>query len=96
MDTLNELSRTLDQVIDVGASASTVMQAAERELDRRKSRIDQLEFLLHRMVLLVDDVESDSEGHYPRPNTGCLECTLGTVPNDKNTCLLYTSDAADE
>lgn len=85
MDALNELSRTLDQVIDVGQNASDVMQHAERELDRRKARIDQLEFLLHRFVLAHETTEADSEGHYPHPDTGCIECTLGTVPDIRNT-----------
>lgn len=87
MDTLNELSRTLDQIIGVGSAASEAMRKAEIELDRRKALTDQLEYLLHRMVLAHEKCEGDSEGHWPQPDHGCIECTLGTVPNDKNTGL---------
>lgn len=93
MDALNELTRTLDQVTYVGGAASEAMRKAEAALDARQARIDQLELLAHRLVLLIDDVESDSEGRYPHPNTGCLECTLGTVPNDKNTGLCAYHEA---
>jgi hypothetical protein len=82
-----ELSRTLTDVLEIGRTANIAMNDAAQELERRKARIDQLEFLLHRFVLAHETTESDSEGHYPHPDTGCLECTLGTVPNDKNTGL---------
>jgi hypothetical protein len=42
---------------------------------------------LARMVKAHDDTVSDSEGHYPLPSSGCIECTVGAVPNDLNTGL---------
>jgi hypothetical protein len=80
-----ELSRTLTDVLATGRAANIAMSEAAAELERRKARIDQLEFLLHRFVLAHETTEADSEGHYPRPDTGCIECTLGTVPDIRNT-----------
>lgn len=86
VDVLNELSRTLDQTIEVGAAASAVMQKAE-------VRIDELELTAHRLVMLIEDTLENSEGVWPHPNTGCIVCTLGTVPNDRNTGLCAYHDA---
>lgn len=41
MDTLNELSRTLQQIIDVAPVANEAMRKAGIELDRRQVVIDQ-------------------------------------------------------
>lgn len=75
---MNAQLDAIDQVKVGMAEASATMRAA-------KSRIDQLELLLHRFVLAHETTEADSEGHYPRPDTGCIECTLGTVPDIRNT-----------
>lgn len=85
MNTEAELTRTLTDVLETGRAANIAMSEASLELDRRKARIDQLEFLLHRFVLAHETTESDSEGHWPHPDTGCIECTLGTVPDVRNT-----------
>ena len=50
----------------------------------RLSRIFALESTLRRFVTLYEETQSNSEGHYPQPDSGCIECTLGTVPNRLN------------
>lgn len=67
------------------------MSAAERSLMQigenmvaDLTRIQQLEACLTKMVEAHEDTVSDSEGHYPRPDTGCIDCTCGTVPDKFN------------
>jgi hypothetical protein len=51
---------------------------------------------LRAMVNAHDTLVSDTEGHYPRPDTGCIDCTLGTVPDRFNTglCAYHRARAA--
>lgn len=51
------------------------------------ARIHELETALNRMVLAHDNTASDSEGVWPHADTGCIECTVGTVPDRFNTGL---------
>jgi hypothetical protein len=50
-------------------------------------RIHELETGLNRMVLAHENLVSDTEGKYPPPDSSCIECTVGTVPNRLNTGL---------
>ena len=53
-----------------------------------KARVTELETALRRLLQCLDDEASNREGEYVLPpDAGCIECTLGTVPNDKNTGL---------
>jgi len=47
--------------------------------------------LLIDLIVLLDETNSESEGRYPLPDTGCIECTVGTVPDKYNTglCALH-------
>lgn len=51
------------------------------------TRIDALETALNRMVLAHENLESDTEGKYPPADAGCIECTVGAVPDKYNTGL---------
>lgn len=42
---------------------------------------------LEQMVAAHEETLSNSEGRYPTANSGCIECTLGTVPDRLNTGL---------
>lgn len=50
-------------------------------------RIQQLEVALNRMICAHENLESETEGKYPSPDSGCIECTCGTVPDKYNTGL---------
>ena len=50
-------------------------------------RITELETALNLMVQAHVNLESDTEGQYPSPDAGCIECTAGTVPDRLNTGL---------
>jgi hypothetical protein len=91
-----ELTRTLTEVLETGRLANDVMQQATTELDRRKARIDQLEYLLHRMVLAHEDTSGNTDGQWPSLDTGCIECTQGATPDKYNTglCAYHASRKA--
>lgn len=67
--------------------AKAAMAEAARELDRLRSRTNHLEAALNRMVCVHENTQADTEGKYPSPDAGCIECTLGTVPDRVNTGL---------
>lgn len=50
-------------------------------------RIHELETALNRMVLAHENLRDDTEGQYPPLDAGCIECTVGTVPDRLNTGL---------
>lgn len=47
--------------------------------------IDQLQTTLNRLILMVENTLSDSEGEWPEADMGCIDCTAGTVPANRNT-----------
>jgi len=74
----------LQQQVAALADAVKNAQAAMRD---SLTRIHELETALNRMVLAHENLASDTEGKYPPPDSGCIECTVGTVPNRLNTGL---------
>ena len=66
---------------------NTVMANANDAMKKAGQRIDELEIALNRMIQAHLNTESDSEGRYPAPDAGCIECTYGTVPDRLNTGL---------
>lgn len=61
------------------------VEAISRNIDRRDQRIDELETALNRMVLAHENTLSESDGRFPLKDSGCIDCTSGTVPDDRNT-----------
>lgn len=54
----------------------------------QSARIAMLQSALSRLLKDIDDEMGNREGvSVLPPDSGCIECTLGTVPNDKNTGL---------
>jgi hypothetical protein len=83
MSTILEMAQDINRVYAAG------LQAGQSTLgvDALKRRVRELTAALQGMVEAHEETLSDSEGHYPQPDSGCIECTLGTVPNDRNTGL---------
>jgi hypothetical protein len=63
------------------------------ELITARGRINVLETALNRMVIAHGNLSADTEGKYPPLDAGCIECTVGTVPDRFNTglCAYHTS-----
>lgn len=52
---------------------------------QRYSRIHELETALNRMICAHENTLSESDGRFPLKDSGCIDCTSGTVPDDRNT-----------
>ena len=52
-----------------------------------QAQIREMRMALDRMCLVFEHIEAETEGAYPPPDVGCIECTVGTVPDDRNTGL---------
>jgi hypothetical protein len=75
-------------IIKAGVTeAREAMAEATHELVRLRTRVDQLETALNRMVQAHEDLASDTEGRYPPLDAGCIECTSGVTPDRYNTGL---------
>lgn len=68
------------QIDAVGVTAMNLIEELQAQRDALKDA-------LSRMLALHDTTVCDSEGLWPEPDSGCLECTCGTVPNTHNTGL---------
>ena len=66
---------------------NSVMRNANEAMRQGTRRIEELETALNRMVLAHENLSSDTDGRYPEPDSGCIECTCGTVPDKYNTGL---------
>jgi len=57
------------------------------------TRIHELETCLNRFVLAHDNLLSETDGTYPPADSGCIDCTAGTVPDKYNTgpCPYHTA-----
>jgi hypothetical protein len=69
-----------EQVDEIGRTAMTLIERLQHERDEYRHLATQL-------VAEYDEMRSNSEGAYPPPDSGCIECTVGTVPNKWNTGL---------
>lgn len=52
---------------------------------QRYSQIHELETALNRLVLTYENTLSESDGRFPLKDSGCPDCTSGTVPDRLNT-----------
>lgn len=86
-EAIPELPRILAQIVQ-GHSVDSEERLANAELIAAAPAMYKT---LQGLVELIKDIASDSEGRYPHPNTGCIECTVGTVPDKYNTglCALH-------
>jgi hypothetical protein len=66
-------------------TADAVRRAEEEREERLREDAPEMRDLLGRLIKVYEDVQSDTEGRYPSADHGCIECTLGTVPNHLNT-----------
>lgn len=89
---LREITRASDDAIATmreAASELTRLQAENsalrQELTTAQARGTLLELALGGCVKIIEDSWSDSDGRYPYPDGGCIDCTLGTVPNHLST-----------
>lgn len=83
------MTTLLDVAADINRVYAAGMAAGQSSLgvDALKRRVRELTAALQGMVDEHEETLSDTEGRYPCADHGCLECTLGTVPDDKNTGL---------
>jgi hypothetical protein len=87
MDLTDQLLKTAKAMNEV-----TRIQARERTHEQNLLvRITSLRSALVDLLKLVEDTQCDSEGRYPIPNDGCIECTIGTVPDrlNKGLCPIH-------
>lgn len=71
---MNALQSTLDSMTEAAAR----MRGAV-------TRLDELEFALHRMILEHETTTSESDGQWPKLKRGCVHCTQGVTPDTHNT-----------
>jgi hypothetical protein len=66
--------------------------ALNREtIHEQQKHIQAMEIAMRGMLKWIDDYASDHDGDSYFTSTGCIECTLGTVPNTLNTglCVIH-------
>lgn len=61
------------------------MRHASVLMRQATDRINELETALNRLVQAHENTSADTEGRWPSPDAGCIECTAGTVPDHLNT-----------
>lgn len=71
--------------MNVETHISAVVDRACETIDHSMALIDRQRDVITRLVALIDQTRDDSEGHYPTPDSGCIDCTQGCVPNHRNT-----------
>ena len=69
------------------------VEDVSKAIDRRDKRIQELLIALNRLVLMVENTISESDGQWPQADSGCIDCTTGTVPNNRNTgpCAFHSA-----
>lgn len=68
-----------DVINDLEVQRMVAKTAMQRALE--------LESALKRMVQIHENLSANTEGQYPYADIGCIECTVGTVPDRLNTGL---------
>lgn len=76
---------TLVEMQQAVREAQAGMTDASALMRQATTRVQELESCLNRMVHNYENTLSDSEGQYPHSDTGCIDCTAGTVPDRLNT-----------
>lgn len=81
------MTELFDLACSISRANAAAVMANHAELQSLRTRVRDLEMALARMVAEHEETESDTEGRYPCADHGCIECTLGTVPDNLNTGL---------
>lgn len=81
------MSQLFDLACSISRANAAGAMANHAELQSLRARVRDLEVTLARMVAEHEETESNTEGRYPCADHGCIECTLGTVPDNLNTGL---------
>lgn len=68
------------QIDEIGAKATSLIDTISEQRDAYRDA-------LIKLVDHVNECRSDSEGRWPQPESWCIECTVGTVPDRLNTGL---------
>lgn len=89
MDSREALANFLDGAIKAtteqdGIVVSIPLSVAREARDLLRNGAS-LEAALRRMVKAHQETSTDSEGEWPQADSGCIDCTVGTVPNHLNT-----------
>lgn len=84
MSTLFEMAKQITQA-HAAPILSEELQKVRLKNGHLNDRIQQLEVALNRMICAHENTLDDSEGRYPKPDSGCIHCTKGTVPDRLNT-----------
>jgi hypothetical protein len=66
---------------------------ALKMVDAVSTRIHELETALNRMALAHENSQEESDGRWPRPDSGCVYCTHNTTPLkfDTGPCAYHTA-----
>lgn len=88
--------QAVQEFIPKGTTAAAIAHdcgESVRVLDFTKAHIHELETALNRFVLVHENLLSETDGTYPPADTGCIDCTSGTVPDKYNTgpCPYHTA-----
>lgn len=88
------LVATTEDIRTQEGDVTTIRKVPLPHAEHTAKAISALPELIRALKRFVDDIDnyvSNNDGHYPEdsdmPDAGCIECTLGTVPNDRNTGL---------
>lgn len=85
-----EAQKFAANVAAIGNNIDQLRLAAQTNAEtvrNQQQHIHELETALNRMVLAHENLEADTEGRWPERDSGCIECTCGTVPDRLNTGL---------
>lgn len=56
-----------------------------RSVDRVVEERNTLRVLVADLVAIIDEVRDDTDGRWPLPEPGCIDCTQGATPDRSNT-----------
>lgn len=84
MSALFEMAKQITQA-HAAPILSEELQKARLKNGHLNDRIHELEVALNRMICAHENTLSESDGRFPLKDSGCIDCTSGTVPDDRNT-----------
>lgn len=84
MSTLFEMAKQITQA-HAAPILSDELQKVRLRNGQLNDRIQQLEVALNRMICAHENTLSESDGRFPLKDSGCPDCTSGTVPDRLNT-----------